>query len=241
MTGHETKKNVEQFNDDVNANSGYLYTTNAQYSAVVANLRMSQAIEAVVPKHSKRIIDIGCGDGVYTASLAQSFPGVYIEGHDPAHKAIDIATERFPNITFKVANILDQKDIPTTAFDIAVLRGVIHHLPDDSQTTAIRHARSYANTLIILEPNGNNPLLKIIEKHSAYHITHEEQSFSSAVLTSWCKAAGWSSVSVQYIGFVPFFFPENFSRFIYFLQPVLERIPVLNKYFCAQIILTCRS
>jgi len=241
MTSQETKKNVERFNEDVNANSGYLYTTNAQYSAVVANLRMSQAIEAVVPKHSKRIIDIGCGDGVYTDGLAQSFPGRYIEGHDPAHKAIDIATERFPSITFKVANILDQNDIPMTAFDVAVMRGVIHHLPDDSQTTAIRNARSYANTLIILEPNGNNPLLKIIEKRSAYHIAHEEQSFSSTLLTSWCKEAGWSSVTVHYIGFVPFFFPEIFARFIYFLQPLLERIPVLNKYFSSQILLTCRS
>ena len=241
MTSHETKQNVERFNEDVNANSGYLYSTNAPYSSFVANLRVNQAIEAMIPKHSKRIIDIGCGDGVYTDSLAQSFPGVYFEGHDPAHKAIDIATGRFPSITFKVANILDEKNIQTTAFDVEVMRGVIHHLPDDSQSTAIRHARSYANTLIILEPNGNNPLLKIIEKRSAYHIMHEEQSFSSAVLTSWCKAAGWSSVTVQYIGFVPFFFPEIFARFIYFFQPVLERIPVLNKYFSAQIILTCRS
>ena len=241
MTEHETKQNVERFNEDVNANSGYLYSTNAPYSAVVANLRISHAIEAGIPIGTKRIIDIGCGDGVYTDSLAQSFPAVYIEGHDPAHNAIDIASERFPTITFKVANILHQTDVPTTPFDVAVLRGVIHHLPDDSQITAIRHARAYANTLIIMEPNGNNPILKIIEKHSAYHIAHEEQSFSSAVLTSWCKAAGWRSVTVEYIGFVPFFFPEILSRCIFYVQPLLERIPLVNKYLSAQIIIVCRA
>lgn len=241
MTGHETKKNVEQFNDDVNQNNGYLYTTNAPYSAVLANKRITEAIITKIPLGSKRFIDVGCGDGVYTALLAQFFPTLYVEGNDPVASAIESANTRFPHLSFKLSNILNVADIPETGFDVGLLRGVIHHLPDESQVTALHHARRYINTLIIVEPNGNNPILKIIEKRSAYHVAHEEQSFTIDTLTTWCTEAGWNHITVEYIGFVPFFFPAFLSRAIYFVQPVLERIPGLNKYFSAQIVLTCRS
>jgi SAM-dependent methyltransferase len=151
-----------------------------------------------------------------------------------------MATQRFPHITFRVANILDLPSQPTTLFDVALIRGVIHHLPDNSQQLAIQNARAIAKTLIIVEPNGNNPILKLIEKNSAYHIAHEEQSFTSETLTGWCRATGWNEVSIDYIGFVPFFFPEVLARIIYFFQPLLERIPIINKYFSAQIVVVCR-
>ena len=241
MTHNQTKQNVERFNQDVHANNGYLYTTNAPYSAIKSNNRISQAVIEAIPADTRRIIDLGCGDGVYTAEFAQAFPTAYIEANDPAQEAIDMAQQRFPQITFRVANILDLTTQPTTPFDVAVIRGVIHHLADNTQQLAIQNARAIAQTLIIIEPNGNNPILKIIEKNSAYHIAHEEQSFTSDTLAGWCRAAGWNEVSVDYIGFVPFFFPEVLARIIYFFQPLLERIPIINKYFSAQIVVVCRA
>jgi SAM-dependent methyltransferase len=241
MTNNQTKQNIERFNQDIHANNGYLYTTNAPYSAIKSNERINRAIFAAIPAQSKRIIDLGCGDGVATAELAKAFPLAYVEAIDPAHIAIEMAIKRFPHITFRVANILDHPTQPTTMFDTAMFRGVIHHLADDTQQTAIQNARTFANSLIIIEPNGDNPILKLIEKSSAYHKTHEEQSFTSDTLIDWCVAAGWKEISVNYIGFVPFFFPEILARIIYFFQPLLERIPIINKYFSAQIVVVCRA
>jgi SAM-dependent methyltransferase len=241
MPTNQTKKNVDRFNQDALANNGYLYTTNAPYSAIKSNDRISRAVIATIPAQTGCIIDLGCGDGVYTAEFAEAFPLAYIEANDPAQEAIEMATQRFPHITFRVANILDLATQPTTLFDVAVIRGVIHHLSDNTQQLAIQNARAIAKMLIVVEPNGNNPILKLIEKNSAYHIAHEEQSFTSETLMSWCVAAGWKDVSVNYIGFVPFFFPEGLARIIYFFQPVLERIPIINKYFSAQIVVVCRG
>ena len=48
------KKNVEVFNKDVVLNSGYKYTTNNSYSAVVANKRLTDVtIEALSESFSK--------------------------------------------------------------------------------------------------------------------------------------------------------------------------------------------
>lgn len=239
MNTRQVKDNVSTFNTDVSQNNGYMYSTNAPYSAVVANQRMSKAILAAIPTTARRILDLGCGDGVYTAEIAAARPDAHVEGNDPADTAISTAQQRFPHVHFAVANVLDMTTQPSEHYDVSILRGVIHHLPHATQMDAIANARRLSSRLVICEPNGNNPIVKYIETHSAYHIAHEEQSFTTATLESWCRAAGWQQVSVHYIGFVPMFFPELPARLIHFVQPVLERIPIINKYLSAQIVLIC--
>lgn len=98
-----------------------------------------------------------------------------------------------------------------------------------------------SDRLLIMEPNGNNPILKIIEKLSPYHRQHEERSFSSRTLKKWCEAAGYEVEQLNYVGFVPFFFPTPLTRIVYFFQPFMEKIYPLKKYFGAQIIIRCRK
>ena len=124
-------------------------------------------------------------------------------------------------------------------YDIGLINGVLHHL--DDQATAIKNSFYYSDTLLIIEPNGNNPILKYIEKHSRYHIEHGEKSFTMQELDSFVKQAGGEIVKKERVGFVPVFFPELPSRIIYFFQPLLEKIPLINLFFSAQIILVCKK
>jgi hypothetical protein len=163
-----------------------------------------------------------------------------VHGNDPAEVAVSIARGRYPDIEFMIANMLVADTLPQQMYDVGVLRGVIHHLPDNAQQLAFANARTVCKQLIIVEPNGNSPILKIIERVSAYHIEHEEQSFTTETLTNWAKQAGWQTVEVKYVGLVPMFCPEWIARIIYAVQPLVEKIPVLNKYLCAQIIMSCR-
>lgn len=234
------KENVTTFNQDVAANQGYRYTTNAPFSAQVANRTISQAVWGFVTKEPQMIIDLGCGDGTYTQELAERWPHATVHGNDPADVAVQMAQERYPQISFALANVLVADTLPNTVYDVGVLRGVIHHLPDDSQQTAFANARRVCRQLIVVEPNGNSPILKVIERVSRYHIEHQEQSFRTETLVGWAKQAGWAHVDVRYVGLVPMFCPEWLARIIYAVQPIVERIPGLNKYMCAQIILSCR-
>lgn len=229
------KKNVSVFNSDVEENKGYRYTNNAPYSSVVANLRQTQETLKLIDKDAKTLVDIGCGDGTYTAEIYRARPDLKITGFDPAAVAIELAKEKNPNINFEVANLLDIDSMPRQQFDIAVIRGVLHHLTDPP--LAIENAGKIAKKVIIIEPNGNNPILKVIEKTSKYHIEHEERSFSQALLTQWCEEKGLKVESLTVIGFVPFFFPEVLAKIIYFFQPMLELIGPLKKYFGAQIVI----
>jgi len=122
-------------------------------------------------------------------------------------------------------------------FEVGVIRGVLHHVSDPR--LALVNSAKIADCIIIMEPNGNNPILKLIEKISPYHRKHEERSFSAKLLARWCRVAGFKIDYLNYIGFVPFFFPTFLTKVIYFFQPFLEKIYLLKKYFGAQIIIRC--
>ncbi len=235
-----SKKNVAEFNDDVRVNEGYRYTTNAPISSILSNLRISDAVGSYVLPEYGTLADIGCGDGTYTSEFKQQFPNLAVEGFDPASDAILLAQKKYPEIIFSVRNILSDDIVSSThQFDVGVLRGVLHHLTD--QKVAIRNALQISGTLIIVEPNGNNPILKIIEKVSLYHREHEEQSYTYWQLKSWCEEVGGRVVRHEYVGFVPFFCPAPLARAIHFFQPLLERIPVVREFLSAQIILVCEK
>ncbi len=234
-----TKNNVEEFNGDVKANGGYLYTTNPTLSSTYANKRITEALAAYIPKDCKTLVDIGCGDGVYTAEIKQMYPDIEIEGFDPAVEAIYTAQKKYTNIKFSVMNILSEHlDKETHQFDVGVIRGVLHHLPD--QEFALKNAFKICETVIIMEPNGNNPILKVIEKVSPYHRTHEEQSFMFRTLKKWTEQAGGEVIANDYVGFIPFFFPDFPTKIIFFFQPFLEKFPLVREILSGQIIMLCK-
>ena len=229
------KANVSRFNADVKENDGYKYTTNASYSSYVANLRQTDATVAAIPSGAKTVIDIGCGDGTYTHELSVRLPGLDFTGFDPAAEAIGMARRKFKGVEYLVGDLLDVATFPDRKFDLAVVRGVIHHLPNAA--LGIANAGKLGNRVLLIEPNGNNPILKWLEKNSRYHIEHEEQSYTEVQLGDWCRQAGYTVKRVDFIGFVPFFFPTFPAQVIHFFQPMLELIPPLKKWFGAQIVM----
>jgi ubiquinone/menaquinone biosynthesis C-methylase UbiE len=236
MSSTALKENVQEFNKNVQENGGFLYTTNAQFSSYVANKRISEEIFKFIKPEYRTLVDIGCGDGVYTNEIKQNFPHLKVYGFDPAAKAVENASKIFPDVEFRAINLLDDNiQLSEKKFDVGVIRGVLHHLAD--QQKAIENAFKLADNIIIMEPNGNNPILKIIEKTSQYHIEHEEQSFVEFSLKKWIKNAGGKVTNWSYVGYVPFFFPTGPAKLIYALQPFLEKIPVLKHIFSAQFII----
>lgn len=233
------KQNVSAFNRDAASNAGYQYTTNAPFSSVVANKRLTDATIEHIGPQVRTVLDLGCGDGTYTAELKRAFPAVRFVGVDAAAVAIEGASKRYPDVEFRVADALRPETLPPERFDLAIARGVLHHLPDAS--AALHNLMRAAGEVLIIEPNGNNPVLKVIELVSPYHREHEEQSFSSATLRRWCERAGGEVRSVDYVGFIPFFFPTAPAKLIYRFQPALEQVPFVREVLSGQIVMRVRS
>ena len=180
------------FDRDVSNNDGYLYTTGASLSSQIASRRHSDAILAATDYRGKRVIDVGCGDGTYTIELFDRAGPASIYAFDPASNAIDVARKKAAgmDITFEV-NIAYDIPCADNSFDIAHVRNVLHHM--DRPVDALRESLRVASTVVVLEPNGYNVGLKLIEKLSKYHREHGEKSYLPHRLERWVRNWGAGS------------------------------------------------
>jgi SAM-dependent methyltransferase len=211
----------DPFDRDIEANGGYRYTTNAGLSSRLANERQTQATLALVDLAGQSVIDVGCGDGTYTAALAARAAPLRIVGLDPAARAIAAATSRFPELRFEIGGT-DWLESTPERFDVAIVRGVLHHADDPERL--VRAVASVARQIVVIEANGLNPVLKAIERLSRYHRDHEERSFSAARIDKWLRSASLTIGRRQYVGLVPLFVPAPAARILKRIEPVMEHL-----------------
>lgn len=220
------------FNADIQNHSGYLYTRTDKRSCVLANRRITDAVLEMTSFQGKRVIDIGCGDGTYSIELLRAGASEVL-GIDAAESAVETANNKVSGIDgihFEVMNIYRLET--EKRYDIAVLRGILHHL--DPVQSAIHNISKIADEIIVLEPNGFNPILKLIEKVSPYHIRHEEKSYSPAMLGHWFESCGCSVERSRFIGLVPMFCPDFAAKMLKMIEPVIEKLPVFRQLCCGQ-------
>lgn len=239
-----TKKNVSQFDEDVRKTGSYAYTAE-RLSACFANSRISECIAQSYDFSGKTVLDLGCGDGTYTLE----FPTLGVKevvGVDPAGVAIEAANAKArklgvdTTVKFEVGNIYALEPyLAGNYFDCIVLRGVLHHLPDPAR--AIAGLVAFGGTIVVLEPNGNNPVLKLLEKYSRYHIEHEERSFAPALIHTWLTAAGFCVSSSKVLNLVPMFCPDWMAKVLRVVGTIVERLPLVRDIACGQVVIVARK
>jgi len=250
MTGPDPRKaprhgegNVARFNRDVAELGGYAYSATDRLSSRLANARISAAVDKVARRvglRGKRVLDIGCGDGSYTLELLAYEPA-FLMGLEPAPLAVERARLRaagLSNVAFETMGI-EGVDSLNEKFDVAVLRGVLHHLYDVER--GIDVVCRNVDWAIVVEPNGLNPALKLLERISRYHIEHEERSFVPSRLDRMFRARGASLESAEFLSIVPYLCPDWAARVLDFFEPMVEALPVLNRIGCGQTVKLYRT
>jgi len=231
-----TKNNVRQFDTDVRQTGSYAYTAE-RLSARLANIRISDCIARSYDFSGRRVLDLGCGDGTYSLEFP-ALGATEVVGVDPAIAAIDAASSKAQMmgldsmVKFKVGNIYALESYLADNFDCVVLRGVLHHLSDPAR--AISGLAAFEGTIVVLEPNGMNPVVKLLEKYSRYHIDHEERSFTAALVRNWLTAAGFRVQFCKVFNLVPFFCPNWMVKVLRIVEPVIERLPLVRDIACGQ-------
>lgn len=226
------KKKVVQFDQDVTSHGSYLYTLKASKSSRLANKRLTEITKTVIKQmKGKKVIDVGCGDGAYTAELFQWGKPEKMVGVDASKEAIKLA-----NKSYKSKSLLfehhrcQQMPYRSQSFDIAIVRGLLHHL--DKPFEGLMEIVRIANRVLIIEPNGYNPILKLIEKISPYHRRHQERSFTPITIRDWIGKQKGKITKEIYVGLVPFFCPDWLAELLKKMEPLFEKTPVLRNFFC---------
>jgi SAM-dependent methyltransferase len=232
---HQLERNIDAFNADTALHGGYVYTSVDRWSSRYATGRQTGELIRMLSENFARdihIVDIGCGDGTFTREIAEQFGPLGIRGVDPAANAVEAARLQISQKLSKVVSFEtgDIYSIESKGESLAVVRGVLHHL-DRPQDAIARLAKGFS-AVLVLEPSGYNPFLKLIEKASPYHRQHDEKSYWPPTLNRWFEQAGFSVVAQKYFCLVPYFCPTIPAKILSFVEPALEWVPVVRHLSC---------
>lgn len=101
------------------------------YAKRKADVTWIELIEKIVHAKGKKILDIGCGGGIYTKAFAE-MKALQVTGLDFSKKMLQTAQEYcqdYNNIDFITGNAL-KTGLPSDQYDIVLERAVIHHITD---------------------------------------------------------------------------------------------------------------
>ena len=126
----------------------------------------------------RRVLELGCGEGVFTCQLAEAGVGVEVVGVDIAPPALERARARcgsLPNVTFQLLDI--SQELPEGPFDLVYCSEVLYYL-------GLGKVRALAERLAeTIQPGGQAvlvsawPAAKLIHRpflrHSAFRVVGE--------------------------------------------------------------------
>jgi ubiquinone/menaquinone biosynthesis C-methylase UbiE len=79
------------------------------------NLIIPEALKMLAPQRGEKILDVGCGQGVFCRELARA--GAEVTGLDASEKLIKAARSRPSNIKYFTADATDLRIFPNASFD----------------------------------------------------------------------------------------------------------------------------
>lgn len=225
-------KNIDVFNKDAELNEGYLYTHTDRLSCKMATQRTMDIILETGELRGRRVLDLACGDAFYTIRFAEKGCPAQLVATDAALTAVRLGANEKGSRSIRFLSA-DSHRLPFAkdSFDVVLVQSVLHH--DDQPLKIIEEAFRIAPRIIVHEPNGNNPALKLIEKVSKYHIEHNERSYSTWRMRRWIRRAGGRVVYEKMAGMVPMFCPDGIAKFLKTVEPGMEAIPGLRLFSCA--------
>ena len=120
----------------------------------------NEIIELIIGFQSKKIADVGCGDGKLLYELSKRLKSSQLDGYDLAKKAILFAkayAEDIENLNFYFEDFKNSKE----EYNIIVCMEVLEHIPDNSINEFISNLNEKLNEngkLVISVPSNNIPL-----------------------------------------------------------------------------------
>jgi cyclopropane fatty-acyl-phospholipid synthase-like methyltransferase len=178
-----------------------------------------------VPRDA-HVLDLGCGDGAFAnAMLAARYRAV--DGLDLAEAAIRRAdADAEPHVHFRAVDLttLDYASLPR--YGAAFLMGILHHVK--AATPAILAGlATRTDRIIVLEPNGDHLLRKLLELTPSYRAAGED-SFRTAQLVDVFAAAEFRAQVHRRMNLCPNFTPQFLYRLFAPLEPRIEASPLLD-------------
>jgi ubiquinone/menaquinone biosynthesis C-methylase UbiE len=177
-------------------------------------------ISGIAP--GSRIADLGCGSGVFCGLLQKA--GFNCVGLDISPRLIEIGRRKYQEVEF-VEGDIEHTPFPSESFDAVLMNGVVHHLPDPSQSAAeVFRILRKGGRFIALDPNRRNPFMWLYRDpaspfYSSVGVTENERPVLASDVATTFRNAGFD-IHTEYLSDI---------RYSYIASSAMRRLlPIYN-------------
>ncbi|MBI3312892.1 MAG: methyltransferase domain-containing protein [Candidatus Omnitrophica bacterium] len=193
--------------------------------------RVDLMIEKADLKPPKKVLEIGCGTGLFSQEFAKS--GAQIHAVDISAELLERARQRCSaeNVHFIHKGFEDLPD--DGSFDAVVGCSILHHLDIDFCVNKIYRLLKPGGVMCFSEPNMLNPQI-LLQKNipwlkKALGDSPDETAYIRFPLASKLKKAGFSKIEITPFDWLHPWTPAPMIPFVKALGQVLEKIPLVRE------------
>lgn len=194
---------------------------------------MLEASRSLGLGNQSKVLELGCGDGSFANDiLAANFKSV--DAYDMAPAAIERANKfKKENIRFHCADITQLEFENAQRWDAVFLVAILHHVKDATPTIISRLAK-VAKYVIVMEPNGNNVVRKLLELLPSYQRAGED-SFRRKNLKKIFSDYGYEENFFRMFNLFPNLTPDSLYPLVTKIEPWVENSKFFNGLCTAQV------
>ncbi len=200
-----------------------------------AERRARVIIDKVKEKAFTKILEVGCGTGMFTKFFCEA--GLTVTGIDIAPELLKKARSQCPQDAKLVLEVADIEHMPYEdgSFDAVVGVCVLHHLNVMPSLKEVYRVVKRDGIIVFSEPNMMNPQLMVqknVKPIKRIHIlgeTEDETAFFKWQIRRFLKEAGFKDASVTPFDFLHPWTPKPFVPFVKRIGFCLEKIPLVKE------------
>jgi 2-polyprenyl-3-methyl-5-hydroxy-6-metoxy-1,4-benzoquinol methylase len=183
----------------------------------------------------RRVLEIGCGTGMFTEMFAGS--GAEIVAVDISGDLLARARERkLPPARVRFLEKRFEECEVDGPFDAVIGSSILHHLEVDPSLAKIRKLLKPGGTLCFAEPNYLNPQVfmerkfTFLRKSLFSYVSPDETAFVRGPLRSRLEKAGFAEIRIVPFDWLHPSTPERLVPLVDRLGRVIERVPLLREF-----------
>lgn len=176
---------------------------------------------------SASVLELGAGDGQFAVEvLAPRYHRIV--ALEKSRTAVDRAAARpgAGKVEFRVADVTVHEYPPGARWDGAFLMGFLHHVKAHAPAIVGRLS-GVVPRVVVLEPNGGQPMRKLLERLPSYRAGGEE-SFHLRELVEVFARAGFRLRECTAINLFPPFMPDALFPAVRAVERIVEATPFLR-------------
>lgn len=201
-----------------------------------AQRRAKMLIEAAGIGSQSRVLELGCGTGIFTSLLAQTGSDIVAVDISPVLLDQAVAKPIVKPIEWRVTFRIEDAERMTfedASFDVVVGSSILHHLDVEQAIGEIYRVLRAGGRMAFGEPNMMNPQIVVERSTPAIRrrmgVSPKETAFFRWKLSSLLCDAGFSDVCVKPHDFLHPAVPGPLVPFVQRVGAILERVPLVRE------------